>query len=101
MTRGAARMTTAGTGAFSTEEARVAREAMALAMEATLNRPSLGPEPRDLAVPAGMRRVRFPAMGTSVSLLLPAGQAEAAGAEVRGLFELWERTLSRFQPQSE
>jgi hypothetical protein len=45
-----------------------------------------------------MRRVRFPAMGTSVSLLLPECQAEASGAEVRGLFELWERTLSRFQP---
>jgi hypothetical protein len=30
-----------------------------------------GPEPPDLACPAGMRRVRFEAMGTAVSMLLP------------------------------
>ena len=47
------------------------------------------------------RQVRFPVMGTTVSILfvgdLPAG---AAGA-VRNLFVGWEAILSRFRPESE
>jgi thiamine biosynthesis lipoprotein len=63
--------------------------------------PSPGPEPPDLACPAGMRRVRFGAMGTTVSVLLPERQAEVGSAAVRDLFVRWEGTLSRFLPQSE
>ncbi|HEX6799029.1 MAG TPA: FAD:protein FMN transferase [Ktedonobacterales bacterium] len=48
-----------------------------------------------------MARVAFAAMGTTVSLLLPGGDAETGGALARELFEEWERTLSRFRPESE
>jgi FAD:protein FMN transferase len=63
--------------------------------------PWLGPEPPDLACPAGMHRVRFGAMGTTVSVLLPEQQAEAGSAAVRDLFVRWEGMLSRFLPESE
>jgi FAD:protein FMN transferase len=63
--------------------------------------PWLAPEPPDLACPVGMHRVRFGAMGTTVSVLLPERQAEAGSAAVRDLFVHWEGTLSRFQPESE
>ena len=63
--------------------------------------PWLGPEPPDLACPAGMQRVRFGAMGTTVSVLLPARQAQAGSAAVRDLFGRWEGALSRFLPESE
>lgn len=64
-------------------------------------RPWPDPEPPDLAVPAGMRRERFRAMGTTVSLLLPAAQATDGATAVRALFAQWEQTLSRFRPESE
>jgi thiamine biosynthesis lipoprotein len=48
-----------------------------------------------------MQRVRFAAMGTTVSVLLPQRQADAGSAAVRDLFVRWERTLSRFLPASE
>ncbi len=51
--------------------------------------------------PPGMARVEFEAMGTTVSLLLPQDDAAAGGALARDLFEQWERTLSRFRPESE
>ncbi len=51
--------------------------------------------------PEGMARVEFAAMGTTVSLLLPRDDAEAGEALARDLFEEWERTLSRFRPESE
>ena len=59
------------------------------------------PEPPDLAVPAEMRRERFRAMGTTISLLLPAPRASAGTAAVQALFAHWEHTLSRFRPTSE
>jgi thiamine biosynthesis lipoprotein len=40
-------------------------------------------------------------MGTTVSVLLPERQADAGSAAVRDLFVRWERTLSRFLPESE
>lgn len=55
----------------------------------------------ELAVPSGMHRCRFPAMGTDVSVLLPELLAEAGFRLVRSLFEEWEQTLSRFRASSE
>ncbi len=40
-------------------------------------------------------------MGTEVSVVAEAGEAERARAEVAELFERWERTLSRFREDSE
>lgn len=57
--------------------------------------------PGQYATPEGMARVAFAAMGTTVSLLLPEGDAAAGGMLARVLFEEWERTLSRFRPESE
>jgi thiamine biosynthesis lipoprotein len=48
-----------------------------------------------------MYRVRFGAMGTTVSVLLPERQADAGSAAVRDLFVRWEGALSRFLPESE
>ncbi len=64
-------------------------------------RPWPVPEPPDLAVPAGMCRERFRAMGTTVSLLLPTPQAGAGCRAVQTLFAEWESALSRFRPDSE
>lgn len=74
---------------------------MALAVGTTPNRPWPAPEPPDLVLPAGMRRVRFPAMGTTISVLLPLDKAHRASAAVRSLFATWEQTFSRFQSRSE
>src|SRR5436305_436041 len=76
------------------------KEGMASAATAPRG-PWLGPEPPDLACPAGMQRVRFGAMGATLSVLLPVRQAEAGSAAVRDLFGRWEGALSRFLPESE
>jgi thiamine biosynthesis lipoprotein len=55
----------------------------------------------DFAIPAGLKRIEFAAMGTTVSLLLPEDSADHGGALVRALFEEWEQVLSRFRPESE
>ena len=75
---------------------------------ATLRRhPSAGPafpeytENSEYSTPAGMRREEFRAMGTTVSMLLPANQSELGIKIVRTLFTEWEQTLSRFLPESE
>ena len=59
------------------------------------------PAPPEWRTPAGLRRVDFPAMGTTVSLLLPTPRAATGTAAVRALFAGWEGTLSRFRPDSE
>lgn len=59
------------------------------------------PQPLDLAIPPGMQRSSFLAMGTTISLLLPEAQAQAGTDLVRRLFASWEATLSRFRPESE
>lgn len=64
-------------------------------------RPWPAPEAPDLAVPAGMRRERFRAMGTTISLLLPAPRASRGAMAVQDLFVGWEHALSRFRPESE
>lgn len=51
--------------------------------------------------PPGLAHTEFAAMGTTVSLLLPAGRRDEATAEARALFAEWEATLSRFRPESE
>jgi thiamine biosynthesis lipoprotein len=52
-------------------------------------------------IPAGMTHEEFPAMGTTVRLLLPERQAGAGIRLVRELFSSWEEQLSRFLPDSE
>jgi thiamine biosynthesis lipoprotein len=54
----------------------------------------------DLATPEGFLRRGFPAMGTTVTVVLPARDA-AAVAAVEAVFATWEATLSRFRPESE
>ncbi len=56
--------------------------------------------PHGLALPAGLARAGFAAMGTTVSVLAPADRPEAPGI-VRDLFAAWEQTLSRFREDSE
>ncbi len=68
----------------------------------TLRRPlSLDLASPEYIPPPGMQRTEFRAMGTTVSLLLPADQSEQGAAIVRTLFAEWEQTLSRFLPESE
>jgi thiamine biosynthesis lipoprotein len=55
----------------------------------------------DFATPAGLRREQFRAMGTTISLLLPARDASAGAEAARDLFAAWEQCLSRFLPESE
>lgn len=57
--------------------------------------------PSALAVPVGMGREHFHAMGTTVSVLLPTHQLTSGYEATRALFSEWEQTLSRFLPQSE
>ncbi len=72
-----------------------------MAQAALLKRPLPDPQARDLAVPSGMRREGFRAMGTTISLLLPAEHAEPGAGAIAGLFTEWEEVLSRFRPESE
>src|SRR5579883_1863447 len=73
------------------------------AMASATDRAGLYPaqEPPDFRLPSGLQRDSFPAMGTTVSLLVPARAGRRAGALVRALFWEWERTLSRFLEHSE
>lgn len=59
----------------------------------------VSPEP--LHVPPGMARSQFRAMGTTISLLLPAEHLQRREEIVRTLFAGWEQTLSRFLAESE
>ncbi len=49
----------------------------------------------------GMAREEFKAMGTTISVLLPASQIKQGSQLVRALFIEWELALSRFLPESE
>jgi FAD:protein FMN transferase len=53
------------------------------------------------AVPTGMCRTQFRAMGTTISLLLPVDHSKAGTKIVQNLCAEWEQTLSRFLPESE
>lgn len=56
------------------------------------------PEYTDLP---GLTRVELAAMGTTVVVLLPERHKRGGGGAVQTLFAEWERTLSRFLPESE
>ena len=49
----------------------------------------------------GLARIEFAAMGTTVTALLPERCEHDGGEAVRELFAEWERSLSRFKPESE
>ena len=53
------------------------------------------------ALPQGMGREQFRAMGTTITLLLPESLLYTGIQVTRQLFERWEQTLSRFLPESE
>ena len=57
--------------------------------------------PKSYALPMGMRRVEFWAMGTTISLLLPEAQFATGFVATQELFSEWEETLSRFLSESE
>jgi thiamine biosynthesis lipoprotein len=68
----------------------------------TLKPPYPAPaSPKQFAVPPGMGRAQFHAMGTTVSVLLPNAVLQVGAAATRELFAQWEQTLSRFLPESE
>jgi len=51
--------------------------------------------------PQGLARAAFHAMGTTISLLAPSELLPHALRLTRDLFDEWERTLSRFRPESD
>ncbi|HEX8727541.1 MAG TPA: FAD:protein FMN transferase [Ktedonobacterales bacterium] len=53
------------------------------------------------ATPDGLARAAFHAMGTTISILAPSELLPHALRLTRDLFDEWERTLSRFRPESE
>ncbi len=57
--------------------------------------------PDEYRTPVGMSREQFRAMGTTISLLLPASKVEVGTKIVHTLFTEWEQRLSRFLPESE
>src|SRR6185437_658054 len=59
------------------------------------------PETREAIAPDGMSILTFPAMGTTISVLAPEEDAEAARDTTRWLFAEWEAVLSRFRSDSE
>jgi FAD:protein FMN transferase len=59
-----------------------------------------GPAAEELLTPGGMTRHVFGAMGTTVSLLLPADRA-AEATRIERLVATWEATCTRFDPRSE
>jgi FAD:protein FMN transferase len=54
-----------------------------------------------MALPTGMARHTFRAMGTTIELLLPIEHEEQGIAAAQALFAEWEGHLSRFLPESE
>ena len=54
-----------------------------------------------MAVAAPARKIRFPAMGTEVTVLLTGTVPVGTVGRIRALFAHWEETLSRFRADSE
>lgn len=63
--------------------------------------PPPAPAAPEERTPDRMSRHTFAAMGTTVTVLAPTERAAQAAAVTRTLFAEWERTLSRFLPESE
>lgn len=59
------------------------------------------PDESAFQTPQGLGRAAFHAMGTTVSLFAPTGALPEARRVTCALFDKWERTLSRFRPESE
>jgi FAD:protein FMN transferase len=59
------------------------------------------PETREAVAPKGLRILTFPAMGATISILAPEGDAKEARDATRWLFAEWEAALSRFRSDSE
>ena len=59
------------------------------------------PETLEAVAPDGLRILTFPAMGTTISVLTPEENAEAARDTTRWLFAEWEAALSRFRSDSD
>src|SRR6478672_1466320 len=59
------------------------------------------PETLAAVAPDGLRILTFPAMGTTISVLAPEENSEAARDTTRWLFAEWEAVLSRFRSDSE
>jgi thiamine biosynthesis lipoprotein len=59
------------------------------------------PETIEAVAPDGLRILSFPAMGTTISVLAPEENAEAARDAARWLFAEWEAVLSRFRSDSD
>jgi thiamine biosynthesis lipoprotein len=59
------------------------------------------PETLEAIAPDGLRILSFPAMGTTIAVLAPEDNAEAARDATRCLFAEWEAALSRFRSDSE
>ena len=68
-------------------------------LEAVTPNNDLSPERQ--AVPRGMVRSQFRAMGTTISLLLPQEHHQRGEEIVKTLFADWEQKLSRFLPESD
>lgn len=65
------------------------------------NNPSPVPTPPDVwRVPSGLARSHLRAMGTTISLLVPADDLKQGEEIVQTIFADWEQTLSRFLPES-
>ena len=61
------------------------------------------PEPLNahFVVPTGLSQQQFRAMGTTITVFTPDAQIAKGIDIVKALFDEWEQTLSRFQPESE
>lgn len=64
------------------------------------NPPQPPPEHPEMQVPEGLSLHGFPAMGTTITVLLPIAEARIA-TSVADLFARWEQALTRFVPTSE
>src|SRR5690242_5073353 len=86
----------------TTEIIRMAKMADSTSARAAASSlPPQAPAAPEEAMPAGMRRESFTAMGTTITVLAPDAHGSRAVEATRALFDEWERALSRFLPESE
>lgn len=94
-------MDEAPTMGTASEADRIKAEDSTLAPGEPSSLPPPAPAAPNEHAPDGMSHHAFAAMGTTITVLAPAEHGPAAVTVVRALFDEWERTLSRFQPDSE